>query len=1289
MASPIVSVPEPVSSLNVEIGVNPALYALYQTSHLIAPTRPGESPSAFTADLAGTPESTTPIEGNHPGVTSVFAPGVGRVLQIENTPLIVGARVPLPVIGARVYRITGFAQRIINPADPAGDSILLGAEMLDGSFVSLGTLVIQHRPARVIEGMITFTGTLARAGIGSADVVIPPNVAYLRPFLAVYGADGRTIVAQIEATDVTNAEFLEGAVTTTLASFAGTIAAEVGARATGDALLNERISDLLDAPTWRDPGRPGDNPKAFTSLLSGSAEDLPPLGAGVNLSVSGRAQVQNGAGIVALRDVVGFGRRVWQIHAEVRRLIDPTDPAGDSVALRVAWLRPDKTVISTSTLGTTSPLPVSSHVAVLSGRISTLTVNDVTAPPAGAAYARPYIQTWGSDGETAIIALRHLDVTESHIAETADLSSLIADTEAAAQAALDAASNVVQPNKVYATVSDLIESEEESRAVGAVWQAGPHSYVEVAEGEMFSNAASVKLRLLTGENGHYNFEGLGGVGDGIDTMNFSTYGWNTKREQPFFTQYWKPNTVYLAVGTLRVSPILNRMYRLVTPHMSGVLFATDLSKWEEVTDWWNYRAGVLYTVGDAVHIPEIGRSIVCKVEHLADDWESDMELGYWEWGEFRGTDNYDAMMRACNVIISGGSVYFPGKKFRIGDHGNAPDTVAFNLTSDSGGRIYGETGSTWLLMDELSENMVTGRGGRFLFGDDAATESPRIQKRGAIYVQGLGFAGRWSHAPGSRSTHPNGGGFCPMRFHAHTGEEMSDLRFRNIRNKGMRNAHNTEIVHRGHVGMFMADGMVRTVEATHGSVSDCSAAFTADDTIDLNVEASPTAFSQAQILVTGIRVFMCKTAVIVNNGTQVTISGVSGFLCGACLIAVPRAGAGSAGSGLAPHIGINLSNSYGLNTIEVYDETTGAMNTTPEFSSVINAAGNKQSASGVVPHVWDPVNLRMVLPWDRPPGEGFAPSFFHLPTSGDDVSQGRGGSVNISDNGALRTLPPADRFTDWGFGPLFTKTGWKNPQIRDEHFKSGGFSLSFDVEMVNFADNMVDGHDTGLSFNGTNSARVQSAFRNGTISGFNTRNTPFAAIWLRGVSESAMECHWNLEIRDCLGDVDPFLRSVNRSTTVRGGWENIGFGATGVGIKAPRNLRGVRVVTSTYRNCLRPIDPGNGGNLANIYQRANTVVGDFTTSAVWNANNKGVGVPPACGRGWSYVLEYSDPTDAGNYEKEISRVLDEATAQPTTGWYPRNAFVENLTPTGTTPVRGWLRKADGLASDSNWHEVLA
>ena len=41
MASPIVSVPEPVSSLNVEIGVNPALYALYQTSHLIAPTRPG------------------------------------------------------------------------------------------------------------------------------------------------------------------------------------------------------------------------------------------------------------------------------------------------------------------------------------------------------------------------------------------------------------------------------------------------------------------------------------------------------------------------------------------------------------------------------------------------------------------------------------------------------------------------------------------------------------------------------------------------------------------------------------------------------------------------------------------------------------------------------------------------------------------------------------------------------------------------------------------------------------------------------------------------------------------------------------------------------------------------------------------------------------------------------------------------------------------------------------------------------------------------------------------------
>lgn len=852
----------------------------------------------------------------------------------------------------------------------------------------------------------------------------------------------------------------------------------------------------------------------------------------------------------------------------------------------------------------------------------------------------------------------------------------------------------VQPTHVYATVQEMLASTEFARGIGSIWQAGHHRYVEVGSNETFSTSAAVpvKLLLLPGENGHYNFEGLGAVGDGYDTMRMGTYGWNVYTGRAFWSHYWSAGTVYSQVGRMYVSPILNRTYRLVTPHTSVTLFATDIDKWAEVVEPWHHTALVRYFPGDAIHVPALNRSYVCLVEHVAGVFSTDLALGRWEKGEFRGTDSRPALLRAIPLLQAGLSVYFPGEAYRIADtFSGSANAISVDLGAAPNAMMYGETGSTWLLMDELDERMVIGQGGRFLFATETNTTTPRTQTKNQIHIEGIGFAGRWSHAPGSRSDVTNGAGICPMRFQGFNAEDIHKCRFKNIRNKGMRNANNGNVRHSGHVGFCLADGMVRSVEAQGVTVTDCAGSFCGDDLIDMNVEAAPGPLSLAQVLISGIRAFQCETPVIVNNGTQVTINQVSGFLCTGALVAVPRAGMGSPGSGLAPHIGINVSNNVGLNTIEAYDTALEEMNETPEFSAAITVSGSKRSATGAVPHVWDAGAGRMVLPYDRPPGEGFAPSFFHLPSSGGAVSQGRGGSTNISDNSLLRTLPEAERYSDWGFGPMFTKVGWRNPEILDVHFKPSGIASNFDAEMTVISDNTVDGHDIGLTLNATNSAVPQNAFRNIKISNLMSRNTPFAAIWLRGVSESEGEVHWNIEIEGGTLDVDPFLRSPSRSPSVVGGWQNLGVGAVGVAIKMARNMYGVRVKNTTFRNCLRPIDPGTGGSAANTYQEGNTVVGDFVASGAWNAGNLGVGVPPACGVGWTYCLEGSDPSNTSEYEKQLSLILADSPTIPTVGWYPKGAVVRCTVPTGGSPVVSWLKKVDSdtHVPGTDWDEVLA
>jgi hypothetical protein len=68
----------------------------------------------------------------------------------------------------------------------------------------------------------------------------------------------------------------------------------------------------------------------------------------------------------------------------------------------------------------------------------------------------------------------------------------------------------------------LLASTEPSRGVGAIWEAGGHSYEEVASGEHLTTAGGVKLKVLAG--GEFNALAYGAVCDGVadDTSAIQT-----------------------------------------------------------------------------------------------------------------------------------------------------------------------------------------------------------------------------------------------------------------------------------------------------------------------------------------------------------------------------------------------------------------------------------------------------------------------------------------------------------------------------------------------------------------------------------------------------------------------------------------------------------------------------------------------------------------------------------------------------------------------------------------------
>lgn len=209
--------------------------------------------------------------------------------------------------------------------------------------------------------------------------------------------------------------------------------------------------------------RPGDCPLAFglltaPKLIGGPALNMPVIPSGMIVGGDNGTVVRvRGAGVISQRQgqAVEYGR-IYRVRAEFQRRADPSDPANDAVVCGIAWLDQNKYLLKAETFALVTTLKAANGRvgrSALYGRGAG--VGPALPAPAGARYARAFVQTFGLDGVTDVEVLGTDDLTNNVIQapafedQTARLDALesldIGDRLDAVQAALGSPNTLVLP----------------------------------------------------------------------------------------------------------------------------------------------------------------------------------------------------------------------------------------------------------------------------------------------------------------------------------------------------------------------------------------------------------------------------------------------------------------------------------------------------------------------------------------------------------------------------------------------------------------------------------------------------------------------------------------------------------------------------------------------------------------------------------------------------------------------------------------------------------------------------
>ena len=178
-------------------------------------------------------------------------------------------------------------------------------------------------------------------------------------------------------------------------------------------VLDTRLSaQLEEAFAGLPASHPGASPDGFTSSLAG--QNMPALDpAGIVGSPIGDVYLLGGAGVVATRAAIPIEPDTfYALRVRFQRRTDPTDPNNHAVDVGVQWLDAAGGDLGRSLIRRWSALTRASGPQSLTARVpSVRDASPAILPPARAAAWRPYLRTYGSDGETSVEVLAATDVT--------------------------------------------------------------------------------------------------------------------------------------------------------------------------------------------------------------------------------------------------------------------------------------------------------------------------------------------------------------------------------------------------------------------------------------------------------------------------------------------------------------------------------------------------------------------------------------------------------------------------------------------------------------------------------------------------------------------------------------------------------------------------------------------------------------------------------------------------------------------------------------------------------------
>lgn len=219
--------------------------------------------------------------------------------------------------------------------------------------------------------------------------------------------------------------------------------------------------------------------------------------------------------------------------------------------------------------------------------------------------------------------------------------------------------------------------------------------------------------------------------------------------------------------------------------------------------------------------------------------------------------------------------------------------------------------------------------------------------------------------------------------------------------------------------------------------------------------------------------------------------------------------------------------------------------------------------------------------------------------------------IIVQANVCKRTLPAVAKYSDWGYGPGYSKNGWRDWAITDTHLHGMGVKVSLPIQSALVSDNVLEPGYSGVHFAVQTGVTLADRLAQGVV----VRGNMIRDCLSAGIAwTQANLTHQDIQLLDNRIDCDPNFLAAAR---VAGGkWSAGSVTPAAISVST---LAGVHVARNTVLNAAVPIVQGSAAALQLV--RDNVAIYDPATGA-------GIRAVPSDATQWHAFRRDSNPASA-------------------------------------------------------------